>query len=60
MKIGTKVIMKNCAEAEKYAGKVWTTRSETWECCGSEVVLLEGKSGGFAIKHLEIVEEVEE
>lgn len=58
MKIGTKVIMKNCAEVEKYAGRIWTTRSEPWDCCGTEVVLLEGKAGGFATDCLEIVEEV--
>lgn len=60
MKIGTKVTMKNCAEAEKYAGRVWTTRSEPWDCCGTEVVLLEGKAGGFATECLEIVEEASE
>lgn len=44
---GDRVIMVNCCEAEKYDGTVWTVRSEPWEVCGSEVVLLEGKSGGF-------------
>ncbi len=44
---GNHVKMVNCYEAEKYPDKVWTVRSEPWEVCGSEVVLLEGKSGGF-------------
>jgi hypothetical protein len=44
---GENVVIVNCYEAEKYAGKVWVTRSEPWEVCGSEVILLEGKSGGF-------------
>lgn len=53
--IGTKVRMVNCCEAEKYGDKVWTTRSEPWEMCGSQVVLLEGKSGGFDTSCLEVV-----
>lgn len=47
LKIGDSVMMVNCYEAEKYPDKVWVVRSEPWEVCGSEVVLLEGKSGGF-------------
>lgn len=47
LKIGDLVKMVNCYEAEKCPEKVWTVRSEPWEVCGSEVVLLEGKSGGF-------------
>ena len=57
MPVGTKVRMVNCLEAERYKDKIWTTRSEPWMLCGSEVVLLEGKSGGFATEFLEIVEE---
>jgi len=57
MPIGTKVRMVNCLEAERYKDKIWTTRSEPWMLCGSEVVLLEGKAGGFATEFLEIVEE---
>ncbi len=57
MTIGTKVRMVNCLEAERYKDKIWTTRSEPWMLCGSKVVLLEGKSGGFATEFLEIVEE---
>lgn len=57
MPVGTKVRMVNCIEAERYKDKIWTTRSEPWMLCGSEVVLLEGKSGGFATEFLEIVEE---
>ena len=52
MKKGTKVIMVDCPEAEKYTGRIWTTRSEPWKCCGSEVVLLEGYSGGFDVSKL--------
>jgi hypothetical protein len=49
--------MVNCLEAERHKDKIWTTRSEPWMLCGSEVVLLEGKAGGFATEFLEIAEE---
>lgn len=53
MKIGTKVQMVNCAEAEIYKNRIWVTRSEPWRLgCGEWVVLLEGYSGGFALKYL--------
>ena len=52
--VGDKVTMFNCYEStlKENMGKVWTVRSESWDLCGSEVVLLEGKSGGFATKNL--------
>jgi hypothetical protein len=53
--IGTKVQMVNCLEAEKHGDKVWITRSDPWMLCGSQVVLLEGKSGGFDTSCLEVV-----
>lgn len=58
MKIGTKVKMINCAEANhpKYKDRIWKTRSNPWRLCGSMVVLLEGFSGGFSIECLEVVE----
>lgn len=54
LKPGDKVIMVNCMEArmDKYKGKVFTVRSEPWNLCGTEAVLLEGKSGGFATEFL--------
>jgi len=55
MPIGTKVIMVNCFEAEKYQGKVWTVASEPWQCCGAKLVLLEGFRGGFDVKRLKKV-----
>lgn len=56
MKIGDKVIMndKYYVSAEN-RGKVWTVRSEPWKCSGQLVVLLEGKSGGYAVDGLDIV-----
>lgn len=57
MKIGDKVVMNNKYRvSEENKGKVWTVRSEPWECCGTLVVLLEGKSGGYAVDGLDIVE----
>jgi hypothetical protein len=56
LKKGDKVIMVNCSEAEKYKDKVWVVRSDPWDLCGSEVVLLEGKSGGFATEMLREVD----
>ncbi|MEK5089073.1 hypothetical protein MKY98_19415 [Paenibacillus sp. FSL M8-0228] len=40
------------ARKEKYKDKVWTVESEPWDLCGSEVVRLEGYSGGFATEYL--------
>lgn len=58
MKIGDKVVMNNKYHvSEKNKGKVWTVRSEPWKCCGTLVVLLEGKSSGYAVDGLDIVEE---
>jgi hypothetical protein len=34
------------------------TRSIAWECCGTPIVLIEGNSGGIALTHVEIVQEV--
>lgn len=49
LKIGDKVVMVNCFVARKNEGVEWTVRSDPWELGhGEEVVLLEGRSGGFA------------
>ena len=56
MKIGDKVKMVNCREARENPDKIWTVRSEPWEVCGNMCVLLEGKSGGFAVECLEKIE----
>lgn len=57
IKIGDRVTMNNnYFVSEKDKGKIWTVRSNPWNCCGTIVVLLEGKSGGYAIDGLNIVE----
>lgn len=55
LKIGDKVVMHTCYEAEKYHGKVWTVRSSESEICGSKVVWLEGFCGCFAVEFLKEV-----
>ena len=53
--IGTKVRMINCFEATKYKGQTWVTRSVPWKACGTQLVLLEGRTGGFDTSCLEVV-----
>lgn len=57
MKPGDKVVMNDkyyVSEANR--GKIWTVRSEPWNCCGTLVVKLEGKAGGYAVDGLDLVE----
>lgn len=49
---GDTVVMHSCGEAEAYGGRIWPVRSEPWDLCGTEVVLLEGYSGGFSTEKL--------
>ncbi len=56
LKVGDRVVMNdNYCVSDKNKGKVWTVRSEPWVCCGQLVVLLEGKSGGYAVDGLDKV-----
>lgn len=57
LKPGDKVIMNNQYHvSEENRGRVWTVRSEPWNCCGTMVVKLEGKAGGYAVDGLDLVE----
>lgn len=57
IKIGDRVVMNDKYFVSKEnKGKIWTVRSNSWNCCGTTVVLLEGKSGGYAIDGLNVVE----
>lgn len=57
LKPGDKVMMNDRYHVnEQNREKVWTVRSEPWDLCGTEVVLLEGKSGGYAVDGLDLVE----
>jgi len=56
MKIGTKVRIVGCSEAEKYKDIIWETRSEPFKLGDGElVVLLKNYIGGFALKYLQEV-----
>ena len=58
-KPGDKVRMNsNYHVREENRSKVWTVRSEPWMCCGTLVVALEGKAGGYAVDGLDLVEDV--
>lgn len=60
LKVGDKVVMNNNYRvSDENKGKVWTVRSEPWMCCGTLVVGLVGKSGGYAVDGLDLVEESE-
>lgn len=57
LKLGDKVKMVNCLEAESYPDKIWTTRSEPWIMSGhTEMIMLEGFRGGFCTEMLERVD----
>ena len=58
MKSGDKVTMNDnyhVSKADKE--KVWPVKSQPWNCCGTMVVKLEGKSGGYAVDGLNLLEE---
>ncbi len=57
LKPGDKVVMNDryyVSEANR--GKIWTVTSDPWNCCDTMVVKLEGKSGGYAVDGLDLVE----
>lgn len=54
---GEKVVMSGCYEERKHKDRIWTVISKPWYLCGTEVVLLEGYSGGFATEFLKRVKE---
>lgn len=56
MNIGDKVVMNDkYVVAEKNKGKEFMVRSEPWDLCGTECVLLEGYRGGYAVDGLTLV-----
>lgn len=57
-KPGDKVRMNsNYYVKEDDKRRVWMVRSTPWMCCGTLVVRLWGKSGGYAVDGLDLVEE---
>lgn len=58
MKIGDRVVMNdNYRVSEGNKGKVFVVRSEPWDLCGTECVLLEEYRGGYAVDGLTLVEQ---
>ncbi len=58
LKIGDKVVMNDKYRvAEKNKGVVFTVKSEPWNCGGTEVVLLDNYSGGYAVDGLSLAKE---
>lgn len=56
MKIGDKVIMNDhYVVSDKNKGRVFTVKSEPWDLCGTDCVLLEGYIGGYAVDGLTVV-----
>lgn len=59
MKIGDKVIMNNKYRvSDKNKGVVFTVRSQLFDICGTQCVLLENYRGGYAVDGLIIVGDV--
>lgn len=57
LKPGDKVVMNDRYHvSEENKAKVWTVKSEPWNCCGTMVVKLEGKAGGYAVDGLDLLE----
>lgn len=58
LKVGDKVVMNGrYLEGETNKGKVWTVASDPWNLCGTMVVKLKGKAGGYAVDGLDLVQE---
>ena len=58
LKPGDKVVMNSRYHVSpENQGKVWEVMSEPWMCCGTMVVKLKGKSGGYAVDGLDLVGE---
>lgn len=57
MEIGDRVVMNDKYKvAEINKGKIFKVRSESWDLCGTECVLLEGYRGGYAVDGLTVVD----
>lgn len=56
--IGDKVIMNDKYHvAEANRGRIFEIASEPWDCCGTLVIKLKGKAGGYAVDGLSLVKE---
>ena len=58
LKPGDKVKMNNnYYVSDTNKDIIWTVESEPWIICGTSVVKLEGKAGGYAVDGLDLVGE---
>ena len=56
LKPGDRVVMNDKYHVlEQNRGRIWTVASEPWIVCGSWVVKLEGRAGGYAVDGLDLV-----
>lgn len=56
LKKGDRVVMHSCGEAKHEDGKLWTCSTDSYKGQGgSELVFLEGYSGSFLVKYLQVV-----
>lgn len=55
-KPGDKVRMNDKYFVTQANKKIWTVRTGPWMCCGTLVVALNGKAGGYAVDGLDLVE----
>ena len=57
LKKGDKVVMHTCGEANYYKGRIWTCRCDEYTSSAKQqLVFLEGFSGSFLVKYLQIVD----
>lgn len=57
---GDKVVMNdNYYVSEENKGKISTVRSEPWNLCGTNVVKISGRAGGYAVDGLTKITEKE-
>lgn len=57
LKPGDKVTMNDrYYVSEENRGKAWKVMSDPWVCCGTLVVKLDGKAGGYAVDGLDLME----
>lgn len=57
MKDGDRVVMNDKYRvSESNKEKIFVVRSEPWDLCGTECVLLEGYRGGYAVDGLTLID----
>ena len=57
LKKGDKVVMHDCMEARGREDIVWECTTDSYQLCGSEVVMLKNYSGSFCTEFLKKINE---